>query len=179
MDGQLSPPCHLLEARYPPRCLTQELCEAVAIGNSREAGGGANCGQTPGGMGKGGRGGSDDVISGVRGVYKRGARVPLLQCPSPVGKGGGRADRRTHTETLRPPSPRLRRRGRPERPVQPPLAPVRAAPGPRPPAARRPGFAMRSAAVLALLLCAGQGERARGLGGEGPGRPCLLLPCLP
>ncbi|TEA41868.1 hypothetical protein DBR06_SOUSAS9910008, partial [Sousa chinensis] len=103
-----------------------------------------------------GRGGSYDVISGVRGVYKWGARVPLLQCPSPDGKGGGRIDRRTHTETLRPPSPRLCRRGRPERPVQPPLAPVRAAPGPRPPAARRPGFAMRSAAVLALLLCAGQ-----------------------
>eukprot|EP00069_Balaena_mysticetus_P014420 bmy_08705T0 len=107
-------------------------------------------------MGKGGRGGSHDVISGVRGVYKWGARVPLLQCPSPVGKGGGRIDRRTHTETLRPPSPHLCPRGRPERPVQPPLAPVRAAPGPRPPAARRPGFAMRSAAVLALLLCAGQ-----------------------
>lgn len=35
--------------------------------------------------------------------------------------------------------------------------------------ARRPGFAMRSAAVLALLLCAGQGERS--VGERVPGAP--------
>lgn len=49
---------------------------------------------------------------------------------------------------------------------------------PRPPADRRPGSAMRSAAVLALLLCAGQGERARSLRGQGPGLPCPPRPAL-
>ncbi|XP_045398480.1 chromogranin-A [Lemur catta] len=37
---------------------------------------------------------------------------------------------------------------------------------------------MRSAAVLALLLCAGQGERARGLGGGGLRAPLPALPAL-
>uniref|UniRef100_A0A8D1MZC3 Chromogranin-A n=1 Tax=Sus scrofa TaxID=9823 RepID=A0A8D1MZC3_PIG len=90
------------------------------------------------------------------GLYKWGARVPLLQCQSPVPRGGGQVPRRARTETLRPPSRASVAAARPERPAQPPLARVHAAPGPRPPAAPRPGFAMRSAAALALLLCAGQ-----------------------
>lgn len=113
------------------------------------------------------------------GLYKWGARVPLLQCQSPVPRGGGQVPRRARTETLRPPSRASVAAARPERPVQLPLARVLAAPGPRPPAAPRPGFAMRSAAALALLLCAGQGERVRGLGERVLGTPACSCPACP
>lgn len=70
--------------------------------------GGANCGRTPTGVGKRDRGRPGDVISGV-GVYKRARGECSCHCclycsvPTEYSDGGGRTDRRTNTETLRPP----------------------------------------------------------------------------
>lgn len=84
------------------------------------------------------------------------------------------ADSGTPTPALAPAA------ARPAPPVPPPRAQVAPAPGPGPPAARHPGFAMRpAAAVLALLLCAGQGERRVGGGGQSPGRPAGSGPACP
>lgn len=123
----------------------------------------------------------DDVISGVGG-YISGAHERCSCCcrcccsvRTQCSKAAGRTDGRTHAETHHPRASVAVARPAPR--VRPPLSRAPAAPSPRPPSARRSGFVMRSAAVLALLLCAGQGERARSLGGEGPGRPLPALAC--
>uniref|UniRef100_A0A7N9D1P6 Chromogranin-A n=1 Tax=Macaca fascicularis TaxID=9541 RepID=A0A7N9D1P6_MACFA len=80
--------------------------------------------------------------------------------PAPSGGGqrelaGGSTDRRKHAKALRPQPRAGATAARPRPPVHPPLARCLGA-RPHTASCSAPGSAMRSAAVLALLLCAGQ-----------------------
>lgn len=155
-----------------------DLLAVSSAGQRGEDGGGTNGGRTPRGVEQGAGGGPMTSFPGW-GYISGSGRARLCCSYCSVGtlcrEAGGWTDRRTHTDSATPIPALAPAVAHPAPPVQPPRAQVPTVPGPRPPEARRPGFAMRSAAVLALLLCAGQGERS--VGERVLGAP--LAPALP
>lgn len=146
----------------------------------REVRGGASGDWTPRGWGKGQ--GAAPLTSFPGSGYISGARGRCCCCCSshcstraPCRElAGGSTDRRKHAKALRPQPRAGATAARPRPPVQPPLARCLGA-RPHTASCSAPGSAMRSAAVLALLLCAGQGERERGARGRGSRAPLPTL----
>lgn len=162
--GHSSPP-------VPPAAPAQGRAE----GAKGEPGGGASCSRTPG-AGKG-QGRPGDVISGLGIFYISGVQGRSCQyyCRTPAGRAMARGQTDGAADA-RPP-----RRGAPARRRSSSLSPGAARRVPKAAAAPRPWLAMRSCAVLAFLLCAGQGERSGGSAERVPGvgAPGLLCPRVP